>query len=461
MSKTINPLSAEFLYELYSTAMRSDLVCSVLVQNMHSEYLPDRTFQRMQEQFTNHFISYKRPPSLAVLTQTFSGDIDAIELINTITDSDGSCSSEIVLDMLESYIKGVRLQKIYTEVGKLYNQSKQGDAEKLLKEYAEWLSSFTLKESAFIDVVATFTDRFKDNQRRTKEGDDLSLPQVTKFYIDYIDSLNEGRNLRGQLSCFLASTGVGKSHIVKHIGVKAMQEDGLHILHFQLEGSEDEALNAYSGGMIGKNAYLFEKGAISNREMSQYQHQIENIKGSIVVRCFPRFNARVSTLDIKNSIAEYRKSTGKQPDIIIIDSMDLLTDATRRMWGAEHERGKRIAVANDLKDLAADEKVWMVVTYQATIENRDWLDNPKNVLTEYNCSEAKGLSRPCTHLISLNQTSYERKENQMRLHIAKSRFFRKGDSITIATDYDNEVFYDVQRSLQLHTADKCEDEYEE
>ena len=36
----------------------------------------------------------------------------------------------------------------------------------------------------------------------------------------------------------------------------------------------------------------------------------------------------------------------------------------RRSWGADHERAKRIAVANDLKDLAADEKVWMVVTYQ-------------------------------------------------------------------------------------------------
>ena len=36
-------------------------------------------------------------------------------------------------------------------------------------------------------------------------------------------------------------------------------------------------------------------------------------------------------------------------------------------------RSKRIAVANDLKDLAADEKVWMVVTYQSTIEDREWL----------------------------------------------------------------------------------------
>ena len=61
----------------------------------------------------------------------------------------------------------------------------------------------------------------------------------------------------------------------------------------------------------------------------------------------------------------------------------------------------------------------MVVTYQSTIEDREWLNDERNVLTEYNCSEAKGLARPCTHLVSLNQSSAERKENVMRLHVAK------------------------------------------
>lgn len=82
-------------------------------------------------------------------------------------------------------------------------------------------------------------------------------------------------------------------------------------------------------------------------------------------------------------------------------------------------------MANDLKDLANDENVWMVATYQATIENREWLNDEKNVLTEYNCSEAKGLSRPLTHLITLNQSEAERNEDTMRLHIAKARFSRK------------------------------------
>lgn len=449
MSDRRNALTAEYLYELYSTAIRFDMVCNVLVTHMRKEYLPDRSFQRIQEVFVNHYRSYKIAPSYAVLSQTFNTDYDAIELINTFREYDGNHNPEVVIDMLETYIKGVELQAVYAEVGKLYNQNKQPQAEEKLKGYAEWLSGFTLKTTAFIDVAKTFTARYNSNIKREMELNSSGKIPVTRFYIPDLDELNAGRNLRGQLTCFLASTGVGKSHMAKHVGIRANVDDGLHVLHYQLEGSEEEALNAYSGGLIARNSFYFERGKISELEMRRFEKEIQKYAGSITVRSFPRFNARVSSLDIKNGIAEYRKINGFSPDIVIIDSMDLLTDASRRQWGAEHERSKRIAVANDLKDLAADESVWMVVTYQATIENRDWLNDENNVLTEYNCSEAKGLARPCTHLISLNQSANERKEDTMRLHVAKSRFFKKGDTFKIATDYDNEIFYDAQRTLNL------------
>ncbi len=447
---TTNPLSAEFLYELYATALRQENLCGILTHHMRSEYLPDRSFQRVQEAISSHYRTYKSPPSYAVLAQTFQEDFDAIELIDTFREYDEGQSPEVMTDMLESYIKGVRLQAVYAEVGKLYNENKQKKAETTLRNYAEWLSEFTLKSSSFIDVAQTFSERYERNRIREQEEEYSSVPRVSRFYIPYLDALNNGRSLRGQLTCFLASTGVGKSHIAKWIGVRANIDDALHILHFQLEGSEEEALNAYSGGLISKNAYYFERGKISDTEMRHLEKMVMSYAGSITVRSYPRFNAQVSTLDIKNGISEYRKLKGHNPDIVIIDSMALLTDANRRSWGADHERAKRIAVANDLKDLAADEKVWMVVTYQSTIEDREWLNDERNVLTEYNCSEAKGLARPCTHLISLNQSSAERKENVMRLHVAKSRFFKKGDTIKIATDYDNEVFYDSQRTLNLN-----------
>lgn len=444
-----NPLSLDFLFELYYCVMKYDNVCAAVVQNMKKEYLPDKYFQAINKVIAKHYETYKTPPSYPVLLQAFAGDYDATELINTFQDYEGVRKVDSVLDMLESYIKSVRLQAVYIEVGKLYNQNEQEKAQNKLMEYAEWLGQFTLKASQFVDITKTFTQRFLQNRQRENENKNSRLAQVTRFFIDDIDELNDGRNLRGQLTCFLASTGVGKSHIARHVGVRAMVDDGLNVLHFQLEGSEEEVVDAYSGALICKNSFLFEKGKISDTEMRIFEEQMKAYTGSIIVRAFPRFNNNVSTVDIQSGIAEYRKIHGHNPDIVIVDSMDLLTDSSGRNWGADHERAKRIAVANDLKDLANDENVWMVVTYQATIENRDWLNDEKNVLTEYNCSEAKGLSRPLTHLITLNQSEAERKEDTMRLHIAKSRFFSKGDTFKIATDYANEVFYDARRTMSL------------
>ena len=318
---SVNPLSAEFLYELYATALCQEQLCAVLSRHMRKEYLPDRSFQRVQEAIAAHFRTYKTPPSYAVLAQTFHEDYDAIELIDTFREYDEGQSSEVMIDMLESYIKGVRLQSVYAEVGKLYNENKQDKAEKALRGYAEWLAGFTLKSTSFIDVAETFTERFQRNRRREEEEERSASPRVSRFYIPFLDALNAGRNLRGQLTCFLASTGVGKSHIAKWIGVRADIDDGLHVLHFQLEGSEEEALNAYSGGLVSKNAYYYERGKISDTEMRHLEKLVASYAGSITVRSYPRFNAQVSTLDIKNGISEYRKLKGHNPDIVIVDSM--------------------------------------------------------------------------------------------------------------------------------------------
>ena len=52
-----------------------------------------------------------------------------------------------------------------------------------------------------------------------------------------------------------------------------------------------------------------------------------------------------------------------------------------------------------------------------------------------------------THLITLNQSINEMRENVMRLNVAKSRFFKKGDPFKIATDYDNFLLNYMQNRM--------------
>lgn len=442
-----NVLTEEFLMDLFFTCMNNDYVLAVVMEQIKKSYLPDRDFISLFNQLKTYYKEYKKAPTYSILGQSVSRQKSVAALLDDIYDSGNELGTEQALEQLENYIKQVRFQQAYKEAGELFNKADHEQASLKLQEYAEWVSTFSLRESEFVDVIGTFGIRFKGN-RQKHNAVDKQLP-ITRFYIDELDVMNNGRDLRTQLSVFLAPTGVGKSHVARWIGKNACQIDGLNVLHFQLEGSRDEVVNAYSASLVKCSTFRYETGTIRDAEVERMEEMLKSVAGKLYVKSYPKFNSHVSTIDIRNGIQDFKKRYGISPDVVIIDSMDLLTDASGRKYSESGERHKRIAVANDLKDLAADENVWMVGTYQSTVENRDWLNDENNVLTEFNTAEAKGLARPLTHLITLNQSDREREENMIRLYVAKSRFFKKGKPFKIATDYENEQFYDRERSLNI------------
>lgn len=445
-----NVLTEDFLFELYYGCFQYDYVCNLVCEYMDKTYLPGRDFQSLQTYLCKYYKEHKSAPTLNIISQIVSMNKEVTALLNDIKDCAEGVEPDIILEQFEDYLRNVKFQKTFKEIGELYAQQDREKAFKLLGSFAKWQNEFSLRQNEFIDVVDTFESRFKRNRERHNQ--ESKLKPITRFYIDGLDEMNGGRDLRTQLTCFLAPTGVGKSHAARWVGKCAMQMDGLNVLHFQLEGSKDEVTDAYSASLVECSSFRYNTGTIRDRDFAMMLDMVKAASGTLKVRAYPKFANQVSTLDIKNGIQEYKKLFGYNPDVVIIDSMDLLTDASGRKWSENGERHRRIAVANDLKDLAGEENVWMVVTYQATIENKDFLNDESKVLTEYNCAEAKGLARPMTHLITLNQSDNEMKEDTMRLYVAKSRFFKKGDPIKIATDYEHEKFYDKERTMNIRLA---------
>lgn len=443
-----NVLTEEFLMDLFYTCMNNDYILAVVIQHVRTDYLPDRDFIALFKAIKKYYDEYQKAPSYSILKQMVADKKSVANLLQDIYESANVIETEQALEQLENYIKQVKFQKVYKEVGELYNKSGHEEASHKLREYAEWSGTFNLRSSEFVDVIDTFSIRFKEN--RQKHNSSAKLAPITRFYIDELDARNNGRDLRTQLTCFMAPTGVGKSHIARWVGKCACQLDGFNVLHFQLEGSKDEVINAYSASLVECSAFRYETGTLRDADFARMEELLMAVSGKLFVKSYPKFNARVSTIDIRNGIHDFKKRYSISPDIVIIDSIDLLIDSSGRKYTENGERHKRIAVANDLKDLAADEQVWMVGTYQSTIENREWLNDEKNVLTEFNTAEAKGFARPLTHLITLNQSDRERKEHTMRLNVAKSRFFEKGEPFKIATDYDHEIFYDRVRTMNIN-----------
>lgn len=450
-NNNIAVLTEDFLTDLYFTCLESSYILGIVTEHIKKEDLPDKDFIGLHTALRSYYKDNRCCPSRGIIGQIVSNRKGVSNLVQDILDYGKSMSPTEAITQIENYIRQVRFQKMYREAGELFNAQGFVEASKRVADFAEWNSSFSLLSPEYLDIVATFSSRYTEN-KANHENQTISRP-ITRFYIDELDNMNQEQNLRSQLTCILAPTGVGKSHAARWIGRNACVIDGLNVLHFQLEGSKEEVANAYSASLVSCNTYRYTIGRLRENDFQRMLDMLAGVSGKLFVKSYPKFNAHVSTIDIRNGIQEFERQYSIKPDIIIIDSMDLLTDSSGRRWGENAERHKRIAVANDLKDLAADMNVWMVVTYQSTIENREWLNDEKNVLTEYNTAEAKGISRPLTHLISLNQSDRERKEHTMRVHVAKSRFFEKGETIRIATDFENEVFYDAARTLNLSKLD--------
>jgi replicative DNA helicase len=432
--------------------MCNDYILAIVMNHVKKEYLPDRDFIALYSNLSSYYKEYGKAPTFSILKQMVANNKSTASLLKEIHEHSSVIETDQILIQLDTYIKHVKFQKTYKEVGELYNKSGHEEASEKLKEYAEWAANFGLKFTEFVNVVDTFGSRFQEN--RYKHNLSTKRSSITRFYIDELDVRNDGRDLRTQLTCFLAPTGVGKSHAARWIGKNACQIDGLNVIHFQLEGSKEEVINAYSASLVACSTFRYETGTIRDVDFEKMEKMLADTSGKLFVKSYPKFNARLSTVDIRNSILDFKKHYKLKPDVVIIDSLDLLTDASGRKYGESGERHRRIAVASDLKDLATDENVWMVGTYQSTIENREWLNDEKNVLTEFNTSEAKGLARPMTHLITLNQSDRERREHTMRLYVAKSRFFEKGDPFKIATDYSNEQFYDRKHTMNINRVEK-------
>ncbi len=445
-SDKINVLTEEFLQDLLNTTLENSYVLSVVCDHIEEEHLPDRNSAAVLKIIKRHYRKYGKAPSYTMVQQSLVGNRGALKFWKQAYDDGAIFETDECLGLLEDYLKHVEFLKIFKNAGNVFNREGLEGAQQMVANYVDWSRTFSLTGSDYTDVVSTFGSRHQKNRVKNNARGGERL--LARFYIDELDNLNQDRDLREQLSCILAPTGVGKSHAARWIGSQACL-DGFNVLHFQLEGSREEVENAYSAALVACNAYSYEKGYIKKEDMERFEKEISEVSGKLFVRSYPKFNQNVSTLNIKEAVAEFKKNYNVTPDIVIVDSADLLTDSSGRKYGESGERLKRVSVFNDLKDLATELKVWMVVTYQARIENPDWINDEKNVLTEHSSAEAKGIARPCSHLITLNQSANERREKTMRLHVAKSRFFPKGDTIKIAIDYDNEKFFDRQRTANL------------
>lgn len=248
--------------------------------------------------------------------------------------------------------------------------------------------------------------------------------------------LNEGGPTKKEVLCWMAGTGVGKSILLPHAGMANVKR-GCKVLHITLELSKVKTALRYAGGLA--NVEVSKRYEIPNRKkiMEVMEKAKKTYGGDLAIYEFSP--NEISIHHLKQLIDQLRKSKNWNPDVLVIDYLELLTCTKEKAKSDEYLRQKM--VATEVRQLARNEEL---LIFTATQTGRD---DPKaagkgaggpQVAGTGKVAESYGKLMPMDYVISANQEmeEYNSDTPQLRLFIAKNRNGPKNKTIPVNINYN-------------------------
>jgi archaellum biogenesis ATPase FlaH len=446
-------LASDFIAEFFKLCFLKREAIEIARKHLKYQYLELPETKKVLKSIISYYDTNEKLPTYGYISQQYSSDVDVQEYLSKIKRTQIP-SIETVMNQLEDYIRKVRFELLHQEIQELYNNDKADEAIRLCAEESEKIVRFSLKldSGKFIRVFKDFEDRLceKQSKRESGEFDHDKIPTGIRELDEEIHGGIDG----GDTVCFLARSGTGKSTLLKWIGTHTCRL-GYDVLHIQAEGSSDECFDKYTQVWSAMKYSKIKYGDIAGEELEKFQKVILGMEAKqrdIYIYAFEMFDEG-SCSDIRNIILEYEKDRGKLPDILIVDSIDLIHPGDGLKYGISTEaiKMKKENTAKKLKNIATEFKPMRVITADQAdnIPVEQW-NNPSFVMTRNNVSGAKNLPNSFSYFITVNQTRDEYEKNVIRLHFDKLRNYKPINStVKIATAYDYGRFYDAKATQLL------------
>lgn len=266
----------------------------------------------------------------------------------------------------------------------------------------------------------------------------LTAPILEKLTtgIPDLDSVLYGGIRPKQLGLIAGGTGRGKSIMLEWLARVAVLLDK-KVVYYTLELSEEDVADRFDA--------LFAQ--IKINELKTYNNDVfkslNNLSGkfgqNLVIKEYPADTATVDTL--KHHLLQL-SSIGWQPDLVIVDYLDLLKP--HRSYNAVHEELDAITKALHGFSKELETRVWT-----ATQLNRSGL----TMETPDESTIAGAVAKLFTPdvAIFLAATPEEREDQEMRLLIAKNRNGPAPRTVKIDTDYSRMTFYRPPAQVTVST----------
>lgn len=301
------PLTKNYDYDvqkLYLENLMDDVDIFIKCQGIFDPTLFDKKLKEPAEFILEYTKQYSTMPDYKTVNAICRINLSSPEKTN-------DNHKEWVLDEFESFVRHKALERAILKSADLLEKNEYGTVESLIKEAVQ------------IGLTRDLGVSYWHNPRMRLEAMRNKNSQVKTGY-SFLDKKLYGGMERGTLNVIAGGSGSGKSLFLANFGLN-WSLDQLNVVYITCELSQELVglrLDAMVSGMTTKQVF-------SNIDQIELVISTTGKKaGSLYIKYIP---SGKTVNDIRAYIKELETKTEKKTDIIIIDYLDLLMPASRKI----------------------------------------------------------------------------------------------------------------------------------
>lgn len=440
MAEEDKTIPEDFLLELFKACIDKRNVFESVRQHLKMHYISDSSYKKVWKQINSKYLlSNGKSITLGALKLDLRNDFNCIEILSEIQEKTIEDYS-ILMSSFEDYLKQKMFIILFKDSSEFYNKGSKEKAYLTLKEGAEKISNFNIRDKYYERVFKDFSER--QTERTLRESKD-KIP--TNF--DELDLYTFGGFERGDAVLWVGDSGVGKSQLLIHLALAASRRRykcGLIVA----EGTRKQLMDRIDAAWTGTIYNEMKLGNINHEKYEKYLKIAEKmIENDILIECYEKFNSS-SIVDVRNTVIEWKKMYGDLA-MLGLDYFELFEPGDDIKYQPNDERFRQKEIGRAIKNLAVEQNLLIHVPTQASSISPTDLNDPDFFMTRYNLSEDKGKLRPFDGLITMNQTRDEKRNKVMRLYADKLREYESGQIMYIVQNLSRARFYDRKKTLDL------------
>lgn len=441
-----NILYSDFIVELCKTCLTNKKILGLCQSELKYQYLSHAAEKKVFKYLFETYDITKTIPTVGVIGQQFVEDKEVINFLSKVKNAQKIDNDKIVIDRLVDHIKKIKFKNLIERGVELYNNPATRDESYLyVQKESEEINNYAIQEKFYKELFSTFNER--NAERLAKNNQESGKTDKISFGIHQLDSDTSGGMKRQTSALFMARSGGGKSTFLRWVGLHNARL-GMRVVHFQLEGSEQDAFDNYDAAWTGTLTEDMAIGVIDVRKIKQVEKaraDIMNRGGQLFVYASESFDslyiedAREILLDIRSIYGEI--------DLIVFDYLEI-ANIRGNFSGEAGERRRREKLANQLTNMAVEFDAALITAIQSNDVPTEKRNDPNFKLTRSNISEFKGAVKPFSYFITGNATDDQLNKGIAFLYADKYRHHRAGGITPIYQDLSRGKYYDAEKTLK-------------